>query len=150
MKPKATRIRLAAAAVSVAVVAACGTAEFEGGIRLTTTTTTSVETPDIEIRPLDGGVVNPGAVNATFLDELLADAVELSGDSRATVRLAEVVVWNDGALGCPEEGVMYTQAEVEGFRVVIETEHQDLYYHSAGIEHYVVCDNLARSDLSHI
>lgn len=33
---------------------------------------------------------------------------------------AEAVVWNDGSLGCPEPGMEYTQALVNGYWVVIE------------------------------
>jgi len=32
---------------------------------------------------------------------------------------AEAVVWNDGSLGCPEPGMQYTQALVNGYWVVI-------------------------------
>ncbi len=37
-----------------------------------------------------------------------------------TVVEARAVTWNDGSLGCPEPGLMYTQALVEGYWVVIE------------------------------
>jgi hypothetical protein len=29
-------------------------------------------------------------------------------------------VWNDGSLGCPEPGMMYTQALVNGYWLIIE------------------------------
>jgi hypothetical protein len=35
---------------------------------------------------------------------------------------AEAVTWPDGALGCPEPGIVYTQALVPGYWVVVEAE----------------------------
>ena len=37
----------------------------------------------------------------------------------ATVVTAEAVEWSDGSLGCPEPGMMYTQAITPGYHVVI-------------------------------
>jgi hypothetical protein len=37
---------------------------------------------------------------------------------------AESVVWNDGSLGCPEPGMMYTQALLNGYWAVIEAAGQ--------------------------
>lgn len=37
-----------------------------------------------------------------------------------TVVSAENVRFNDGSLGCPQPGVQYTQAQVDGMRVVVE------------------------------
>ena len=37
---------------------------------------------------------------------------------------AESVVWNDGSLGCPEPGMEYTQALINGYWVVIEAAGQ--------------------------
>ena len=37
---------------------------------------------------------------------------------------AESVVWNDGSLGCPEPGILYTQALVNGYWVVIDAAGQ--------------------------
>src|SRR5438105_6235108 len=38
---------------------------------------------------------------------------------------AESVVWNDGSLGCPEPEMMYTQALVNGYWVVIDASGQN-------------------------
>jgi hypothetical protein len=37
---------------------------------------------------------------------------------------AESVVWNDGSLGCPEPGNMYTEALVNGYWVIIRARGQ--------------------------
>lgn len=70
---------------------------------------------------LSGGEAQGG----TAPDELVAQAVaDLAARSGApageiTLVLAEAVVWNDGSLGCPERGVVYTQALVPGFRILL-------------------------------
>jgi hypothetical protein len=48
----------------------------------------------------------------------LAAALDRSPSSIDVVRV-EPVTWRDGSLGCPEPGMAYTQALVEGFRVIL-------------------------------
>ena len=50
-----------------------------------------------------------------------SDAARRAGTSAAnvTVRSAQAVDWPDGSLGCPQAGVMYTQAIVPGYRVLV-------------------------------
>ncbi|MDQ2964887.1 MAG: hypothetical protein M3R57_03465 [Chloroflexota bacterium] len=50
--------------------------------------------------------------------------------SGAVVVVAQQVVWNDGSLGCPERGVLYTQALVPGYQVVLELDGQRFDYRS--------------------
>lgn len=47
------------------------------------------------------------------------------------VVLSGVVTWNDGSLGCPEPGKMYTQSLVPGWRVVLSVAGSDYAYHGA-------------------
>lgn len=63
-----------------------------------------------------------GEVPGGFLESVMADASSRSGVAlpRLTVVRAESVVWADGSLGCPEPGVVYTQALVDGFWVEID------------------------------
>jgi hypothetical protein len=57
-----------------------------------------------------------------ILDPILADAAARAkvGRDKLVIVRAEPVIWNDGSLGCPEAGKMYTQALVNGYWVVIE------------------------------
>ena len=50
-----------------------------------------------------------------------AEAAALAGVTVADVRVvrAEQVTWNDGSLGCPQPDVVYTQALVDGYWVVV-------------------------------
>ncbi|QKK01605.1 MAG: hypothetical protein HND55_02410 [Pseudomonadota bacterium] len=43
---------------------------------------------------------------------------------------ARPVTWANGALGCPEEGMMYTQALVEGYFIRLRAGGQAWHYHA--------------------
>jgi hypothetical protein len=45
-----------------------------------------------------------------------------------TVISAVAKTWNDGSLGCPQPGELYTQALVEGFQVVLEVDGEQFDY----------------------
>jgi hypothetical protein len=62
-----------------------------------------------------------GAVPQEILARILKEAAALANvplEQLVIVRV-ESVVWNDGSLGCPEPGMEYTQALVEGYWVII-------------------------------
>ena len=54
---------------------------------------------------------------------------------------AETVTWSDGSLGCPEEGQMYTQALVPGYRVVLEVAGDEIAYHASEAGDFRACAN---------
>jgi hypothetical protein len=62
-----------------------------------------------------------GLVPQAILEPILQKAAELGAVARDQLSIvrAEPAVWNDGSLGCPEKGAMYTQALVKGYWVVI-------------------------------
>jgi len=70
----------------------------------------------------------------TITDDTLAmiaaDAATVAGVDPASVVLVSVkpVTWMDGSLGCPKPGVMYTQAVVPGFRVIVRAGDRKLDY----------------------
>jgi len=57
-----------------------------------------------------------------ILDPILKEAAMLAKVPREKLVIvrAQSVVWNDGSLGCPEPGMMYTQALIKGYWVMIE------------------------------
>ena len=63
-----------------------------------------------------------GEVPQAILQPILKEATALAkvGRDQLVVVRAESVVWNDGSLGCPEPGMMYTQALVNGYWILIE------------------------------
>ena len=69
------------------------------------------------------------------------DAASRTGLSPDAIKLlsAERVTWSDGSLGCPSPGMMYTQALVPGFRVMLDAGGQVLDYHAGASGHPVLC-----------
>ena len=62
----------------------------------------------------------------------LAGRLEVAEEEIEVVEVRDVQ-WPDGALGCPEEGKMYTQAVVDGTQVLLGAEARVYDYH-AGVD----------------
>ena len=69
------------------------------------------------------------------------DASSRTGLSLEAIKVlsAERVTWSDGSLGCPSPGMLYTQALVPGFRVMLDAGGQVLDYHAGAGGHLVLC-----------
>lgn len=85
-------------------------------------------------------------VDETLRDELelaIADAADERGVTTEEIEVlrAEQVEWPDGAMGCPEEGEMYTQAIVPGYLIVLSVHDETLYYHGAEGEPPFHCED---------
>lgn len=61
----------------------------------------------------------------------LASRLDIA-ESEVDVVSVEEVTWRDGSLGCPQPGRVYTQALVNGSRIILEAEGQRWHYHSGG------------------
>jgi hypothetical protein len=76
------------------------------------------------------------------LDARLAAAKLQAGAVRVLV--AEAVTWNDGSLGCPRPGVMYTMALVPGYRlvyaVVVGAGERQYAYHAGRNGNFQFCE----------
>ena len=66
----------------------------------------------------------PEAILRPILNEA-AKLAKVPSEQLVIVR-AEAVVWNDGSLGCPEPGMEYAQALVNGYWVVIKRGRPDI------------------------
>lgn len=88
----------------------------------------------------DLAVVSPAL--AAEIDQTLADLATRLGDDRAiSVTVAHELTWPDGSLGCPQPGMMYTQALVDGYRVEL-TDGESLYqYHGATGDAPFLCES---------
>ena len=72
-----------------------------------------------------GPVSPPGsstAVPPAYWDAIVADLAERGVTGTPELVSAQSVTWNSGALGCPKPGMSYTQAIVDGMRVVVEVD----------------------------
>jgi hypothetical protein len=78
----------------------------------------------------------PGAVDlpASVVDPVVADVARLAGVplDQVVVVSAEAVTFPDGSLGCPQPGMVYTQAMVDGYKVVAEAGGKTYDYRGTG------------------
>jgi len=86
-------------------------------------------------------------VPAALLDPVLADAAQRTGADPSAIQVVEATAttWNDGSLGCPKPGVMYTQALVDGYKVIVEANGQRLDYRVPLQGGFKVCEGFLRS-----
>jgi hypothetical protein len=89
------------------------------------------------------GVPRPPATAslASVTESALADAARVTGLALADLKVAsaEPVTWGDGSLGCPEEGMMYTQALVPGYRIRVQAQGRVLDYHASRDGRLLLC-----------
>lgn len=78
-----------------------------------------------------------------MLDALVEQASGETGVAADEIKVlaAEAVTWSDGSLGCPEEGMAYTQALVPGFRVMLEVAGERIEYHAGSEGAFFPCDD---------
>ena len=76
-----------------------------------------------------------------MLDQIRADAAQRAGVTPDKVKIlaVEAVTWADGSLGCPEPGMMYTQALVRGYRIGVDAAGTTLVYHAGPQSTFVHC-----------
>src|SRR3954454_20439771 len=76
-----------------------------------------------------------------ILDPILNEASKLANVPREQLVIvhAQAVVWNDGSLGCPEPGMEYAQALVNGYWVVINASGQTYDFRAGRDESSRLC-----------
>lgn len=91
----------------------------------------------------DGGASGSDAVLGAETQLVLDDVEAEFGVARDDIQVlvAEWVTFSDGSLGCPRPGEMYTQALVEGYRIVVEVDGRELTYHGAEGDDPFRCDD---------
>ena len=110
------------------------------------------EAPSLPVRPspsldLPPTVPPSGAPVTGEVPESILQAVQaqLAKDvpgvdlSAATVVVAEAVEWNDGSLGCPEPGMVYTQVITPGYHVVISADGTEYDYRATDAGQVRLC-----------
>lgn len=77
--------------------------------------------------------------------EISADLEKRTGVSAEAISLTKVesLSWADGSLGCPQPGMMYTMAIVEGYRLVYTVAGKEYSYHTAAAKRFIYCDESA-------
>ena len=118
--------------------------------------TVAVLAQPADVRPSADAAVSPpadpslrlptysGAVNTdlqSMVQAALAEASRETGCAVGTLEVisAETVVWPDGSLGCPQPGMMYTQALVRGYRIRIDAGGEVFDYHASARGRLLLC-----------
>lgn len=86
--------------------------------------------------PVADEVLEREDVQAAIADLATNESVE---PDAVTVAGYHEVTWSDGSLGCPEPGMMYTQALVPGSLLVLESNGELFSYHGANGKPYKFC-----------
>lgn len=83
-----------------------------------------------------------GEVPADLLAKMIADLAGRLGiaETEVSVVQAESVTWPDGAMGCPQPGMAYTQALVDGYRVVLLAAGESYPYHANDRGTFFLCE----------
>lgn len=130
-------IRFALAA-ALLVVSGCSTAASSDHASLTPAS----ELPSQG--PVSGATLGPtSSLPAAITDPVFAAIAGLAGVPIDQVMLvsAEAVTFPDGSLGCPEPGMAYTQAVVDGYRIVATAAGTTYDYRGSGPGTFRRCTN---------
>ena len=59
--------------------------------------------------------------------------------SKVVTVSAENVTWPDGAIGCPQPGMMYTQVQVDGAEIILQVDGLSYRYTLGGSKGPTLC-----------
>lgn len=138
------RLIIALAALGM-LATACGTGSTDQSTSIPPPDATTVPTlaPVPTVPPTAPASSAPDEpAEAEIVEAAAADLAERLDVDREEISLVsfEWVTWNDGSIGCPEPGVVYTQALVEGSRVVLEHDGLEYDYHAGASGNPFLCE----------
>lgn len=132
-----SRSRSLVALLMIAILAcACGTTSDSDDVEASMSDSRS-QSPGPDSSAPEAGKLPPEQQRA--IDDL-ASRQDIDVDDVDVVR-AEDVTWRDGSLGCAEPGKMYTQALVEGQRIILAVGGAAFEYHTGGSRAPFLCEN---------
>lgn len=121
--------------IALLAIGACGGGDQDTG-------TTAAPSTDVHIASTTTATTIEESEMQETIDLAIADLVDrlqVQPDEISVVS-AEPVTWPDGSLGCPQPGYSYTQAIVEGYRVVLEHGETTYDYHAGSDGRPFLCD----------
>ena len=140
----------------LAVLAGCGsdgTAGSDTGPATTTAGSSPMSTPTPESTPTEpsgtfttGAPSTPGSVPEglqSAVDIAVADLAGRLGVDPSTIVTvsARDVTWPDSSAGCPQPGMMYTQVQVDGAEIILESAGISYRYTLGGTRGAALCEN---------
>jgi hypothetical protein len=134
----ALRITLVAA---MWVVGGCSASSSSGGPGGSLTPSSDQPTPESATPSAPGAIDLPASV----IDPVVAEVAGLAGVpvDQVVVISAEAVTFPDGSLGCPMPGMVYTQAMVDGYKVVAEAAGTTYDFRGSGLGNFRRCEKAA-------
>ncbi len=143
MTTMATRLTLAVASILLAGGGCAQSPEAEGMPRkpvIREHANTGVAAPSA---PRESGETPPASHE--MLSRMGDDLAKRLGVRKTELQVlaTDTVVWNDGALGCPQPGKLYTQSTVPGLRVLFQHNAKTYQYHGSERGQLVYCENPA-------
>lgn len=91
---------------------------------------------DLPIGPVPDSIVERDDVQQAVADEAERRGVPVG---EVTVAGYAEVTWRDGSIGCPQPGMMYTQALVPGHQLVLEVDGEYASYHAGRTGAFTYC-----------
>lgn len=103
--------------------------------------------PEPEAQPIDADKARaeetePATHPDPFVASAMADLAERRAIDAASITFVSIerVTWRNGAMGCPEPGMSYTQALIRGSRILLEVDGVSYWYHSGGVRAPFLCE----------
>lgn len=90
-------------------------------------------------RPTPGSASELNVAARNAIDDLAAKLKIAAG--KVQVVSVEEVDWPDTSMGCPQPGRFYAQVIVQGYRIILSAEGQQVVYHSDLQGHVGTCPN---------
>ncbi|KRF12623.1 hypothetical protein [Nocardioides sp. Soil796] len=131
-------------AVSVTLaLGGCGTESSEPDDTTAEDTMSSTDPSDSASQSMSGSASSSGPALPQVAQDAVADLAGMLGVDASEVDVVRVeqVTWRDGSIGCAEPGSMYTQALVDGQRVVLSAGGREYEYHAGGSRDAFHCEN---------
>ena len=141
------RHRIHVAGVALAIVTAAGGCARDLGASPDAEDSPEASRPGRSLpqlaRPPASDPAVTGEVPEEIMARLLADAAERSGAAEDEIEVATAIqmTFSDGSLDCPEPGMLYTQALVDGYQVILEAAGEELDYRVTADGGFRLCEN---------
>jgi hypothetical protein len=93
--------------------------------------------------PLSPSAPVTGETPLELLEAIQSDLASRTGASSGEIIVLrdQAMVFNDGSLGCPQPGMFYTQAPVNGYWVVLKVEGKEYDYRASESGYFLLCEN---------
>jgi hypothetical protein len=131
--------------VSLILAVGCTPTPGESAATLPATTPATEENNMEPTNPPDSGApaLSSGETPQELFDAVVDDMLARSGGDRSAIEVvkSEAVEWSDGSLGCPQPDMMYTQAIVPGYHVILALGDETYDYRLSDRGAFVLCEN---------